>query len=192
MLERLIAEYHELLKSDEALTPEFLSGLREQMRARRLTYGERPVGVSLRPHFLSAAQYGALAHASERLASAFEKVTAALVADPALIEEVGLTDAERRLALVEPRLASAYVNTRLDAFVHGDVIKFVEYNAENPSSLVDQSGLNDVLSRVGALGDVSARYRLRAFDPAERLLDSLLASWREWGGRSEAPRVAIV
>ena len=192
MRERLIAEYHELLRADGRLTPEFLGGLREQMRARRLTYGARPLGVSLRPHFLARAQYDALARDSERVASALEKITAALVAEPSLIDEVGLTEAERRLALADPRLASPYVSTRLDAFVRGDEVKFVEYNAENPSSLVDQAGLNEVLFDVPALQAASARYRLRQFDPAARLLDATLDAWREWGGGSHAPRVAIV
>ncbi|HYP53539.1 MAG TPA: hypothetical protein VEQ42_08360 [Pyrinomonadaceae bacterium] len=192
MRDKLIAEYHELLAADARLTPDFLADLRERMRARRLTYGERPLGVSLRPHFLMRSQHDALVRASEALASAFEKIAAALVAEPRLIEEVGLTDAERRLALVEPRLAASSVTTRLDAFVHGDEIKFVEYNAENPSSLVDQNGLNEVLFEVGALERLAGRYRLRQFVPAEALLDSIVASWREWGGGREAPRVAIV
>ena len=46
------------------------------------------------------------------------------------------------MALVDPGFSTAGVTTRLDAFVHGDEIKFVESNAENPSSLPDQEELN--------------------------------------------------
>jgi glutathionylspermidine synthase len=91
-----------------------------------------------------------------------EKVAAAVVQDPKLMDELGLTEAERNMALVDPGFSTAAVTTRLDAFVHGDEIKFVESNAENPSSLPDQEELNRLLF---GCCDVSfaRRYRLRPF-----------------------------
>jgi len=191
MRDKLIAEYHSMLAADERLTPDFFARLKREMRSRRLLYGEREIGVALRPHFLMRAQYERLRHASEFLATAFEKVTAALVAEPSLMDEVGLSERERRLALVRPGFESSAVTTRLDAFVNGDELKFVEYNAENPSSLTDQPGLNRVLSEIGAMLSVAGRYRLREFDPAEALLRALVETYREWGGRG-TPNVAIV
>src|SRR2546423_3913866 len=161
------------------------------MRARRLLYGERAIGVALRPHLLTRAQYERLVRASQVLAGAFEKVGAALVAEPSLMDEVGLTEGERRLALINPGFSTPAVTTRLDAFVRGDEVKFVEYNAENPSSLTDQSGLNQVLFEVRAMRRFAEAYRLREFDPAEGLLRALLETYREWGGR-RLPNVAIV
>ena len=107
MREKLIAEYHEMLAADEGLTAEFFACLKGAMRARRLLYGEREIGVALRPHLLTLAQYERLARASQVLAGAFEKVVAALVAEPSLTDAVGLTDAERRLALVRPGFSTS-------------------------------------------------------------------------------------
>jgi hypothetical protein len=84
------------------------------------------------------------------------------------------------------------VTSRLDAFVYGDSVKFVEYNAENPSSLTDQTGLNQVLFNVPALQTLAERYRLRQFTPVESLLLALLATYAEWGGVGSAPNVAIL
>lgn len=192
MRERAIAEYHELLAADEGLTAAFFADLKEKMRARRLAYGAREIGVALRPHFLTRTQYDALCYASETLARAFEKITAALVADPPLMDLIGMRENERRLALVNPGFNSPLVTTRLDAFTYGDEIKFVEYNAENPSSLCDQDGLNQVLFEVPALQRFAERYRLRQFTPAETLLRTLLAVYREWSGGGDVPNVAIV
>ncbi len=133
-----------------------------------------------------------LAHAAETLAGAFDKITAALVAEPALMNLVGLLENERRLALVEPGFASSAVTTRLDAFVSGDAIKFVEYNAENTSSLTDQEGLNDVLLQVPAFQSMAARYDFRRFNPVAKLLQTLLATFKEWSGTASAPQIAIV
>jgi len=193
MREQVIAEYHELLASDEGLDAGLFERLREAMRARRLCYGGREIGVALRPHLLDATQYARLVHASETLAGAFEKMSAAMVEDASLLARVGMSELETKLALVEPGYRCPSVTSRLDAFVHDDSVKFVEYNAENPSSLVDQAGLNEVCFEVGAMRRISERYRLRQFDPAAALLASLVETFREWSGaRSALPNIAIV
>jgi hypothetical protein len=192
MRESAIAEYHELLRADERLDAGLFTRLKDAMGARGLVYGEREIGVSLRPHLLTRAQYDGLLHDSEVLAGAFERIAEALVSDEGLLARVGLTDMERRLALVHPGFSTSAVTTRLDAFIHGDELKFVEYNAENPSSLTDQAGLNEVLFEVPAMHRFAEQYRLRQFNPAAKLLDALVETYREWGGLSETPNVAII
>ena len=161
------------------------------MRRNRLLYGGRPIGIALRPHLLHEKQFRALTCAAERVASALEKVAAVAVQSPNLMRQLGLTDAEHKMALVDPGYSMAGVTTRLDAFVHGDKIKFVEYNAENPSSLSDQEALNGLLFEVPAMASFAERYRLLQYSPVERLLETLLSTFREWGGAG-APNVAIL
>jgi hypothetical protein len=192
MREKAIAEFHELLSSDTGLDAELFARLRAAMRERRLLYGAREVGVSLRPHLLDASQYARLVHASETLAGAFEKLSEAFAAEPQLMARVGMSELETKFALVEPGYRCPAVTTRLDAFVHGDTVKFVEYNAENPSSLPDQTGLNEVGFEVAAMRSLAERYRLRQFDPTAALLSSLVETFAEWRGARELPNVAVV
>jgi hypothetical protein len=191
MREALIDEYHEKLAADESLTAEFFARLRTMMQERRLLYGGREIGVALRPHLLTRLQYDLLAHSSEVLVGALEKVASALIKDPWRMQTIGLTEREIRLALVDQKYSKTAVTTRLDGFMHGDEIKFVEYNAENPSSLTDQAGLNEVLLEIGAMRDMADRYRLRQFSPVEYLLNAILDTYREWGGTG-VPNVAIL
>ena len=107
------------------------------------------------------------------------------------MDELGLTEAERKMALVDPGFSTAGVTTRLDAFVHGDEIKFVESNAENPSSLPDQEELNRLLFELPVMASFARRYRLRQFSPVERLLETLLSTYGEWGGTG-VPNIAIL
>lgn len=192
MREEAIKKYHELLAADEGLTAELFARLKRGMSAGHLLYGAREIGVSLRPHFLTRAQYDRLVYTSEVIARAFEKLSEAMIADPSLMARVGLTEQELRLALIEPGYRYPAVTTRLDAFITGEEVKFVEYNAENPSSLTDQSGLNQVLFEIPALERFAESYRLRQFDTAAALLKTLLATFKEWGGRDATPNVAIV
>jgi hypothetical protein len=189
--ERVIAEYHELLLKDETLTPRLFEALRNAMRTGRLLYGERPISAALRPHLLERVQFDKHKTMAELIASALEKVAAAAVQSPALMTQLGLTDAEQKVARVDPGYGCAAVTTRLDGFIHGQEIKFVEYNAENPSSLSDQEGLNRILFELSAMSTIAQRYRLKQFSPAERLLEALLAVYREWGGNG-MPNIAIV
>jgi hypothetical protein len=191
MREKAIAEYHEFLAADEGLTKELFARLKAAMSTNRLLYGQRELGVALRPHLLTRRQYDLLAYRSRVLAGAFEQVAAALLDQPALLPRLGLSELEQRLALIDPGYKHATITSRLDGFFFGDELKFVEYNAENPSSLTDQAGLNQVLFELRALQQFAERYRLRQFAPVAGLLHALLTTWREWGGRG-APHIAIL
>ena len=191
MREKAIVEFHDLLAADQTLSPAVFEKLRSAMQRNRLLYGERPIGIALRPHFLHHKQFQKLSQAAQRITSALEKIATAVVQDPNLMDQLGLTEAEQKMALVDPGFSTAGVTTRLDAFVRGDEIKFVESNAENPSSLPDQEQLNRLLSELPAMASFASRYRLRQFSPVERLLETLLSTYREWGG-SGVPNIAIL
>lgn len=191
MREKVIAEYHDLLSKDDSLTVELFSRLKSGMSARRLLYGKRELGISLRPHFLTRRQFEILRQQAQILAGAFDKLAAVLLSDPKSMEKIGVTEREQRLALIHPGYAFPAINTRLDAFVKGDEIKVVEYNAENPSSLTDQSGLNQILFEVRAMQSLAERYRMRQFTPVASLLNAMLATYSEWGGKN-LPNVAIL
>jgi hypothetical protein len=186
-----IAQYHELLAGDGTLSMRALQKLQQSMREYRLVYGDRPIGISLRPHFLQRCQFKLLATTAEAVAAAFEKVATAAVQSPTLMTELGLTEPEQKLARIDPGFQGAAITSRIDGFVRGDQIRFVEYNAENPSSLSDQEGINRVLAELSAMSIFASRYHLQQFSPTQKLLDTLLAIYREWGG-AHLPNIAIV
>jgi hypothetical protein len=188
---RAIAEYHELLAADKTLLPVALEKLREAMRSSRLTYSDRPIGVALRPHLLERKQFDGVKAAAELIVHALERIAAAAVQSSALMTQLGLTKAEKKLAMIDPGFTGAAITTRLDGFIHDQEIKFVEYNAENPSSLSDQEGLNQLLCELPAMLILTQRYHLQQFSPVERLLATLLAVYREWNGNG-VPNIAIV
>jgi hypothetical protein len=188
---RAVTHYHQLLSQDATLSPAVLEKLQRAMRAQRLVYGDRPIGVSLRPHLLERRQFELLARTAELVTSALEKVAAAAMRSPALMAQLGLSEAEQKLASIDSGFSRAAITSRMDGFVREDKISFVEYNAENPSSLSDQEGIDRVLSELRVMSIFAQRYRLRAFSPTQKLLETLLAAYREWGGTG-TPRIAIV
>lgn len=191
MRKEIIDWYHGHLISDSSLSPELFARMKSGMTATRMLYGDRELGISLRPHFLTREQYELLVGSSQVLAGAFVRMAAMVLERPELMDKLGLSDRQRSLAMIDPGFANPAVNSRLDAFVFGNEVKYVEYNAENPSSLSDQAGLNQILFEVPAMQRVAERHRLRQFSPLSSLVDSVIETYREWGGTS-APRVAIL
>ena len=189
--DRVIAEYHQLLEADETLTAVTFEKFRAAMRSKRLLYGDRPIGVALRPHFLERRQIEALTTTAQLVVSALEKVAAAVLQSPALMTRLGLSEMEQKLARIEPGFSRASITTRMDGFVFGDEIRFVEYNAETPSSVFDQEGLNRLLGELPAMSIFARRHRVTQFSPTEKLLETLLATFREWGGAG-LPNIAIL
>src|SRR5579871_4329287 len=112
--------YHSLLEGDAALARESGEMLTERQPGMRLTFGSRPICLSLRPQFIDAAQFEAVGRTCALLAGAAKRLEGALLADPRLLEVLDLSEDERRLVAVEPGFEDAAASTRLDSFVAGE------------------------------------------------------------------------
>ena len=108
----LAAEWHDLLRTDVELTPEFCRAFAADMRQRRLTFGDRVHCPFLRPFLLSAADETRMRRAAETLAAVGERVVQAALVSPTLFDQLGMNDAEARLARIEPGYATSSTASR--------------------------------------------------------------------------------
>jgi hypothetical protein len=187
-----IAAWNRLLRPDHELTPRFTRDFSDAMRARKLTFGTRVHCPFLRPFFLSSSDEARMRLAAETIASLGERVVNAALSSPSVFDQLGMNEAETRLARIEPGYATSSTASRLDAFLLPDSLHFAEYNAESPAG----PGYTQRLCELFDSLDAMARFRegrdVRYYRPIETLLDALIASYREWGGREEPPTMAIV
>lgn len=191
-LREAIGRYHELLTGQVAADSQ--AQLDEQTRRRGLLFGDRPLCTVLRPRLMSATQYDYLQTRGALILRAFDASYRAAVADSALREQFALTEWEEQLVHHDPGFRDPSPVSRLDAFFVGesDGLKFTEYNAETPAG----AGYNDVLAEMFYGLPVMAEF-LRAWDvrplPARHhTLHALLDAYRQWSGRREMPRIAIL
>jgi uncharacterized circularly permuted ATP-grasp superfamily protein len=109
-----------------------------------------------------------------------------------LFVQLGITDAEERLIRMDPGYDRASTASRVDAFLLPDGLHFAEYNAESPAG----PGYTQRLAELFDTLPVMARFRegrvVRHRQTIEPLLEALLDSYREWGGRAQPPTIAIV
>jgi hypothetical protein len=187
-----ISHWHRLLRHEHELTPEYASGLADAMRARKLTFGNRVHCSVLRPFFLSAIDEARIRAASEAIAAIGERVATAAADDPALMAALGVTEDEERLIRLDPGYPTASTASRLDAFLLPESLHFAEYNAESPAGPAYTQRLCELFDSLEPMARFRATHSLTFHRTIPPLLDALLTSYRDWGGRAISPSIAIV
>jgi hypothetical protein len=187
---RAADDYHHLLVEDADLLAELQGRFFDRMRAAKLTFGGRVLCPFLRPNLVSPAVYEDVRAVVRGIFRAVEKVEAALGNE--LWDRVDLTPAERELVAIDPGYRRSSPTSRLDAFVTTDAYQFVELNAESPAGIAYNEVLADIFLELPQVRRFQERYRLSRFHAREKVLETLLACYREAGGRAERPTIAIV
>jgi hypothetical protein len=179
------------------LTPEDLAArtfeaLSVQMRAGRLTFGDRVHCPFLRPLFITEQDEARVRTFAEGLAVLGERVVTAAMAQPALLDELGLRPEERSLVSIEPGYARASTSSRLDAFLLPDSLQAAEYNAESPAGFGYTERLAGVFEQLPVMARFREHFHVESYSLTKSMLDALLASYREWGGMASPPVIGIV
>jgi len=182
--------WREQLQTTDGPSP--CTGLAERMREQRLTFGGRLLCPFMRPFFLTPDDEARVVRAAEMLWALGERVAGATIANPGLFDELGLSDAEVRLARLDPGYEMASTAARADAFLLPDSLQFAEYNAESPAGAGYSQRLAEVFAQQPVMQRFRARFDVRHYSAIPQLLDALLAAYRDWGGTASPPRVAIV
>jgi hypothetical protein len=186
------AAWHALLRPGEELTRQFTSGLAAAMRERKLTFGDRIHCPFLRPFFLTERDEARMRAAAESIAALGERVTDAALKSRDVSDQLGLTDAETRLVEIDPGYSRASTASRLDAFLLPDSLHFAEYNAESPAGPAYTQRLCELFDSLEVMARFREGRRVRFNPTMAPLLEALVASYREWGGRAQPPLMAIV
>jgi hypothetical protein len=187
-----IAEWDALLRSGVELTPEFCTALAATMRERKLTFGGRISCPFLRPFFLTRPEEARMRAAAEAIAALGECVVRLALESQEVFEQLGMTEAETRLVRIDPGYERASTASRLDAFLLPDSLHFAEYNAESPAGLAYTERLCELFDELPIMERFRAGRAVRFNPTIAPVLDALVTSYREWGGRANPPTIAIV
>jgi Glutathionylspermidine synthase preATP-grasp len=153
----------------------------------------------LMPHFVSPGQVRRVRRAVESLCRVLDRFCEAYPGDDRLQEELALPAFEDSLVRVAPGYPRPLRICRLDAFLAGDQVKFLEFNADSPAGIGYTDVLHEGLRRAIALPRVEGEFDT-AYDPMLPLLTATLLdayrAMRAQRGRvpelPETPRLALV
>jgi hypothetical protein len=176
------------LENDRAFADNFLT----ELRAAKLTFGDRVHCPFLRPFFLSPEDEARVRPVAETIAELGERVALAALADEKLFEQFHLRPEEARLARLPGGNGRVSTASRLDAFLLPESLKFAEYNGESPAGAGYSETLGEIFSELPVMAQFSKRYGVHSYRLSAKLLDALVLSYVDWGGTSKRPQIAIV
>ena len=191
-LETIAQSLDNRILDDSAIGRDLFERLVVAQRELGLLHDDRPTCPFLRPHILSRTKYEAIKTAAEIIAGAFEKLVTRALEHPPLLNDLGLTPAQVAMARIDPGYSNLCVTSRLDSYLTDSSFQFLEYNAESPAGISDQMQLEKLLLTLPHMKDFLDRHEHWTPKPHLRLLESLLATYREWGGQESSPQIAIV
>lgn len=193
MLQEAVAYYHELLTNKD-LADSSRTMLDEGLEHAKLIFGGRRLSPYLRPHFVTKEDFAEVREACETVWSAIQKVKDAAIEDPTILDDLGLTQIERELILIDPGYSAVSPTSRLDSFLTEKAYSFVELNGESPAGIAYADAAYDIFSALPVMRTFSERYDLQPLYGRGYMLEVLLDSYKEFLGRApdRAPQIAIV
>ena len=187
-----VARYHKLLESEPYKDLAWAEALSDQMKARHLAVGGRPVSPFLRPHFITRRQFGNLVKAAESLLTSIDRVKQMVLSSPQLLSRMELLPAEKMLATVDPGYSYLAVTSLLDTHLDNGTLHFVDYNADAPTGVAYSEPLSDLFYETPLVKEFRKRHPLTKLGGSKHLIQALLKAYKEFGGKSKAPHIAIV
>jgi len=191
-LQKILAELDRELLSEYRLDSQLFEELTELQRSYGIMHGDRPICPFLRPYFLEASRYRSICRAAQVLSGAFDLLTSAVLEYSELADAIGLSEKEMAFARFEPGYSSVSVTSRFDTFLHDRGFTFLEFNAENPAGIGDQSSLEALFGHIPLVRRFLADNQHHFPQPHRKLLEVLDRAYREYGGKRNRPNIAIV
>jgi hypothetical protein len=185
-----IARYHKLIESEPYIDLAWAKALQDRMKAEKL--GNRPISPVLRPHFITNRQYQALVKAAESLFTAITRVQQMALATPSLLARMQLLPAERMLAQIDPGYHAFSVTGLLDTNLNNGSMRFVSHHSDAPVGVVYGEALSDLFYEAPPVKEFRKKYKLTKLPGTKYLLNALLKAYKEYGGKTKTPHVAIV
>jgi hypothetical protein len=161
-----------------------------------VVFDGRPIPFVLMPHFVSPGQVRRVRRAVECLCAVLNRFCDAYPEDPRLREELDLPRFEDALVGVDPGYPRPLRICRLDAFLSGYDVKFLEFNADSPAGIGYTDILYDGLRRAIVLPRVEAEFDTAYTPMLPVLVETLLDAYRQMRRfrpqLPERPRLALV
>lgn len=176
---------------------EIEAGIEAWLAGHDVVFAGETIPFVLMPHFVSPDQAARVRRAVECLCGVLDRFCDAYAAEPELRAELELPALEDSLVRVDPGYDRPLRICRLDAFLSGDDVRFLEFNADSPAGIGYTDVLYEGLARAIRLPRVEAQFEARYEPMLPLLLESLLDAYRALrSGRGrdlpETPRLALV
>jgi hypothetical protein len=176
------------------------AGIEEEIAAwlaeHDVVFAGNTIPFVLMPHFVSPGQLRRVKHAVACLSAVLDRFCDAYAEDERLREELALPPAEDALIRLDPGFSRPLRICRLDAFLQGYEVKFLEFNADSPAGIGYTDVLYEGLRRSISLPRVADEFETAYTPMLPVLIDTLMSAYGELRGERndlpQIPRLALV
>ncbi|MBN1355194.1 hypothetical protein JXA40_02875 [bacterium] len=143
-------------RTTEAVDPsakEQMQMLNRTLLENHFTMSGRPFPTLLKPLFVERRLHETLVNVTETIMNCIEKVSDLYFSNPELEQYFEMEKLDRELAAINPGYPRRVINGRLDAFLSGDGLKFLEFNCDSPCGMGWHDKLIGFLSEMPLMRD---------------------------------------
>ncbi len=171
-------------------------GIERWLAEHDVVFAGNTIPFVLMPHFVSPGQLRRVKRAVACLSLVLDRFCDAYAEDERLRDELAVPAREDALIRLDPGYPRPLRICRLDAFLQGYEVKFLEFNADSPAGIGYTDVLHEGLTRAIRLPRVSAEFETAYSPMLPLLIDTLLDAYRalraERPDLPERPRLALV
>ena len=172
------------------------TGIERWLSEHDVVFAGHTIPFVLMPHFVSPGQLRRVRRAVACLSLVLDRFCDAYAEDGRLREELAVPAREDALIRLDPGYSRPLRICRLDAFLQGYDVKFLEFNADSPAGIGYTDVLHAGLTQAIELPRVRAEFETSYTPMLPVLIDTLLGAYRELRSERpelpEAPRLALV
>ncbi len=193
MVLSLIEEYNSILAGYEGQIQEINGEVHAELERRRILYGGAVARTFLRPSLVTSRQFAKLERACNVLIGAVNTVLSNVYGGDIgkMGKSLGINPAELELTAIDPGYPLQVAINRMDAFVRGDELHFLEFNCDSPAGIAYGDELSDVIRQTPFFKDFERRHPVRTRSGRLALLEAFRRIYEDWGG-TEPMKIAIV
>lgn len=185
---------HLVTREDTTLKQlEYLNGF---LTSNHCTFRGEPMPLLLKPNFLSKKQYRAVSYAVETISSALNKFIRLYLNDRYVQEAMKFSEKENELFSFNPGYGNPLVISRLDAFLQGYSIRYLEFNCDSPAGTAYSDIMEQGFSKLFEDYPFMKQWEIVFVHRQHILLEALLQCYREFRTHQESlpekPVIAIV
>jgi glutathionylspermidine synthase len=171
-------------------------GIERWLSEHDVVFAGNTIPFVLMPHFVSPGQLRRVKRAVAGLSAVLDRFCDAYAEDERLREELAVPAREDALIRLDPGYPRPLRICRLDAFLQGYDVKFLEFNADSPAGIGYTDVLHDGLTRAIDLPRVNAEFETAYTPMLPVLIDTLLGAYRQLRAERpelpEVPRLALL
>lgn len=183
--------FDQFVMAHEKSFPKVINNFQEELKKRNIKYGRFVVPAFLKPHFITAKQEKILRTVSDSFLSIVNKATNLYFTDSVVAEHFKYPQEIQDLIKIDPGYSRNVVMMRLDGFLEGEALKFIQLNCDAPAGAAYANELEKIIFGMPDLKDFFSEFHFKKEERFEKILSALLSAYEEFGG-FETPNIAIV